>query len=259
MFNFSKGHGRFTMLLIDDDHVVREVIATLLTMAGHLVQTAEDGAKALKLLKDRTCAPGVILVDAQMPGLNGRELLDALRKSSPARIFLISGSRRSDELMHAADGFLLKPFRTAELEKLLHQDKAHPPAAATETTNHALPAELPVIGAETLRRLREMMPDTGVRKIYFGLVADLRRRMTALQRAIDDGNDADVRRIGHTIKGGCAVAGAERAARLGEQIEMGALDKAGNQPGNKSKFLQELDEAIHDLERMLVAEFPSLP
>jgi CheY-like chemotaxis protein len=55
-----------TVLLIDDDMVSREVMATMLTMSGYPVHTAADGGTALDVLGGGECVPGVILMDAQM-------------------------------------------------------------------------------------------------------------------------------------------------------------------------------------------------
>jgi CheY-like chemotaxis protein len=52
MFSFGKQQPSPTLLLIDDDLVSREVMATVLTMSGYAVHTAEGGAPALKLLED---------------------------------------------------------------------------------------------------------------------------------------------------------------------------------------------------------------
>ena len=60
-----------TVLIIDDDMVSREVMATVLTMTGYSIHTAAQGAEAIALLESGACTPGVILMDTQMPGLNG--------------------------------------------------------------------------------------------------------------------------------------------------------------------------------------------
>jgi CheY-like chemotaxis protein len=62
------------VLLIDDDLVSREVAATVLTMTGFTVHTAVDGNAALEMLAREVCRPGVILMDAQMPGLSGTKV-----------------------------------------------------------------------------------------------------------------------------------------------------------------------------------------
>src|SRR5262249_35450644 len=98
------------VLVIDDDMVSREVLATVLTMSGYTVHTAGDGAAALALLDAGDSRPEVILMDTQMPGLSGVKLIDALHARSRAKVFAISGSPAPDEVTQAADGFLLKPF-----------------------------------------------------------------------------------------------------------------------------------------------------
>src|ERR1019366_2965208 len=98
-----------TVLLIDDDMVSREVLATVLTMGGYPVHTADDGESAIKLIASCVCEPGVILMDAQMPGLSGTALIKELRAASKATVVVISASGPPKEVVAAADGLLLKP------------------------------------------------------------------------------------------------------------------------------------------------------
>ena len=92
MRNFETRRSLPTLLLIDDDMVSREVTATVLTMNGYPVHTAVDGAEALKMLTGGDCAPEVILMDAQMPGLSGTRLIAELRTRTKAKIVAVSGS-----------------------------------------------------------------------------------------------------------------------------------------------------------------------
>lgn len=240
------------VLLIDDDMVSREVLATLLTMGGLSVHTAADGRTALELLTQGSCAPDAILMDARMPGLSGRDLIVELRKLSRAVVVAMSGSDVPADIAAAADGFLLKPFGVEELARLLERREAQkrPEVEANE------PGE-PVVKAETLAQLRAMMPEKGVRQIYAVVVADLDQRMAALEAAIGRGDLAEVGRIGHAIKGGCAMAGAAQAARLGERLETAGAEAWGNELDNSRQLLKELRTAHRNLERMLEAEFPA--
>ena len=72
------------VLLIDDDLVSREVMATVLTMSGYTVHTAADGDASLSLLAAGECMPDVILMDAQMPGVSGTERIAQLRQRTRA-------------------------------------------------------------------------------------------------------------------------------------------------------------------------------
>jgi DNA-binding response OmpR family regulator len=232
------------VLIIDDDMVSREVSATVLTMSGYTVYSAADGAESLSLLDGGTCSPEVILMDAQMPGLSGKPLIEQLRTRTKATLYAISGSDATNEVKAAADGFLLKPFGPEALQRLL---ETHSPEISPTLADN-----VPVVRSETLAQLRGMMPDKAVREIYAAIVIDLDKRMTALKAAVNQGDVAEVRRIGHSIKGGCGMAGAAQAARLGALLESGSDDL-----DNSKTILKELRAAARNLQRMLDAEFPA--
>ena len=253
MFNLGASPNLPTVLLIDDDMVSREVMATVLTMTGYTVHTADGGKAALELLASATWGPDVVLMDAQMPGLSGVPLVAQLRAASNADIYAVSGSNPPAELIAACDGFLLKPFPPDALTRLLqkHSEKATPPVVS------ALDPRTPVVNPETLAQLRSMMPETGVRQIYAAVVADLFKRTAAIETAIAAKDAAEIRRIGHAIKGGCSMAGAAQAAAIGTLLENGALKLKGNHLDNDSPLLKHLRTATLALQRMLETEFPA--
>jgi CheY-like chemotaxis protein len=243
-----------TVLLIDDDLVSREVAATVLTMSGYTVYTAERGEAALGMIGVKGCNPGVVLMDAQMPGLSGGDLIKELRVRSKAMVIVISGSESGDEIARTADGFLVKPFDAVALENLLGKRTARPAVAARKMVR----AEEgdPVVSAETLAQLRGLMPEEGIREIFSAVAADLETRITELQSAIRAQDLAAVRRIGHAIKGGCGMAGALQAARLGAMLEALPDEPAGNHLDNSTRLLNELRSAARNLERILTSELP---
>jgi CheY-like chemotaxis protein len=253
MLNFDDRRKLPTLLLIDDDMVSREVTATLLTMSGYAVHTAEDGAAALEELADRKCVPEVILMDAQLPGLSGTRLIKKLRARTKARIYAISGSHPSAEVAAAADGFLQKPFDSEALGKLLGGD----PVPDDVSRPSRLDQNEPVISPETLAQFRGLMPEPAVAEIYMAVVADLTKRMQALEIAIAKGDNAEVRRIGHAIKGGCGMAGALQAARVGAMFEEISGESDSNHLDNSMALLGDLRAAARNLERMLEAELPA--
>jgi CheY-like chemotaxis protein/HPt (histidine-containing phosphotransfer) domain-containing protein len=259
MLDFGPQQDLLTVLLIDDDLVSREVMATVLTMSGYTVHTAAGGEASLEVLADGGCVPSVILVDAQMPGLSGSQLIEKLRARSRASIYVISASNAPDEMVAGADGFLLKPLTSDGLQKLL---RAHAPRAAHSEPPSSSAAPVaqtgdPVVNPKTLAELREMMPAAAVRQIYAAIVADLDKRIAALEAAIAAGDAAEVRRIGHAIKGGCGMAGALQAARLGASLESGILESNGNHLDNTSSVIGDLRAAARRLESMLEAGFPA--
>lgn len=244
-----------SILLIDDDQVSREVTAALLSLSGYSVRTAGDGAAALEMLEAPEFEPDAILMDAQMPGLGAAPLISRLRGCSKAKIVVVSGSNPPEGLAAAADGFLLKPFAAEALNRLLRE----PLAAASERARGGV--ETPVISAETLASLRNLMPESAVREIYRTLVSNLQHHVLALEAAIARGDAAEVSRIGHAIKGGCAMAGAIEAARVGALLETAAQVRGRRQQSdewNNSVFLvRELRTAVRNLEVMMEGELPA--
>jgi len=232
-----------TVLLIDDDMICREVIATILTLNGYMLHTAADGEESLSMLDGGNCTPQVILVDVQMPGLNGVPLIEQLRAHSKADIYAISGSEPPADLRAAVDGFLLKPFGPDALQKLLDEHKRKLPESEVGSDD-------PVVSAKILSQFRQMMPEATVREVYGAVVTDLKKRNTALQAAIARGDATEVRRIGHSIKGGCGMAGAKQAARLGALLEA-----ESDELSNSEAIRLELTVAQENLERMLKVEF----
>ncbi len=254
MFGLTVRRDQVAVLLIDDDLVSREVTATLLTLSGYTVHTAENGAAALEILATVSPAPDIVLMDAQMPGLSGTDLIKQMREHSKARILAISGSALPPEVVEATDGFLIKPFEVEAMRKVL-DGRVSQEAAATSMS--MLEPDAPVINLAVLAQLRALMPERAVRQIYRAMVTDLDQRATALQAAIARGDMAEASRIGHAIKGGCAMAGASQAARLGALIEKGARTASGNQLDNGAVLIGDLRAAARALESMLDPELPA--
>jgi len=257
MLDFGAKQDLPTVLLIDDDLISREVMATVLTMSGYTVHTAADGDASLELLAAGEWTPDVILMDAQMPGLSGARLIAQLRTRTRATIYAISGSHPPEEVVAASDGFLLKPFGADALNRLLEEHAAQ----SNPSSVPSIVADVPVVNSETLAQLRAIMPESAVREIYAAVVADLGKKTNALQIAFAKRDTKEIRRIGHAIKGGCAMAGAQQAARLGAIIESSegssSAPQSVNQLDNSSNLLRDLRAASLNLERMLELEFPA--
>ena len=249
MISHGSQHELPVILLIDDDLVSREVTATVLTLSDYTVHTADNGEAAVALLKARVCEPGVILADVQMPGLSGGALVAELRKLSPGvPVYLISASEPAAEIMSAADGVLLKPFGPEDLHNLLQGRPPQPEITFLDS------GEV-VVSVEVIRQFRQMMPEAAIREIYSAMVADLKRRIEALGIAISKRDPAEVRRIGHAIKGGCGMAGALQAARLGATLE--TLEATDNYFDNSRALLRDLRMAAQALQSMLKDELPA--
>jgi CheY-like chemotaxis protein len=106
-----------SVLVVDDQGPIRRLVATVLSDAGYSVQQAENGRQALEQMKQNGF--DLLITDILMPETDGIELINYLRKSSPAtKIIAVSGAeafylRIAQNL--GADLVLLKPFRIEDL------------------------------------------------------------------------------------------------------------------------------------------------
>jgi cyclic di-GMP phosphodiesterase len=108
------------VLIVDDEEVVRGVLARILRGEGYAVEFATDGTGALSSAK--TLAPDVVLLDVTMPGLDGFEVCRRLKQDTATRltpVIIISAladrEHRIKGLEAGADDFLTKPFDVQEL------------------------------------------------------------------------------------------------------------------------------------------------
>ncbi len=110
------------ILVVDDDAISRKILAQLLASAGHDCRECEDGAKALQLIHAKP--PSLLLLDFDMPGLNGAEVLRRLRSDADPAVAQIPtimltghGSEESEVscLQAGADDFVTKPINAAVL------------------------------------------------------------------------------------------------------------------------------------------------
>jgi CheY-like chemotaxis protein len=109
------------LLIVDDDADFRTGLRTALEMKGYQVDEAANGEEALAKLSDR--APLLVLLDLQMPVMNGREMLQRMRttpdlKDVPVVIISGFGFEWEAELM-GAQGYIGKPFEAQELEQTI--------------------------------------------------------------------------------------------------------------------------------------------
>jgi CheY-like chemotaxis protein len=109
------------ILVVDDDADFRTGLRAALEMKGYQVEEAANGQEALERLTPKP--PLLVLLDLQMPVMNGREMLQRMRaqpelKEVPVVIISGFGFEWEAELM-GAQGYIGKPFEPQELEKTI--------------------------------------------------------------------------------------------------------------------------------------------
>ena len=108
---------RSRVLLVDDDPIVRDVLARYLMRSGFSVETAGDGAAALIALDGGS--PDLVLLDLMLPKLNGFEVLEAIRERTSTPVIMLTAKREEGDriagLDFGADDYVTKPFSPREV------------------------------------------------------------------------------------------------------------------------------------------------
>ncbi|MBB3931674.1 DNA-binding NtrC family response regulator [Kaistia hirudinis] len=108
------------ILVTEDDDAVRSFVARALTLDGHRIETAEDGADALETLRREEGAFDLLLSDIKMPMMDGIALAKEAKPEFPGlTILLMTGfadqRERADDLARIIHDVVQKPFSLAEI------------------------------------------------------------------------------------------------------------------------------------------------
>ncbi len=134
------------ILVVDDEAELRNMLRLFLEKSNYSVKEAEDGTKALEIMKEQL--PDAIVLDAMLPGIHGFDICYRIKNSDATRhipVIMISavyrGWRYSKDVkaLYGADEFLEKPLRLENLKRVLQSalDNKEQAAPATELTAKA--------------------------------------------------------------------------------------------------------------------------
>jgi DNA-binding response OmpR family regulator len=124
-----------SVLVVDDEPIIREVLARYLEHAGFEVETADDGNRALQAVS--AGQPDLMILDLMLPGLDGLEVFRRIQGSAnqPAVIMLTARGAETDRVVGlelGADDYVSKPFSPRELvarvQAVLRRAGSHDPA-----------------------------------------------------------------------------------------------------------------------------------
>ena len=108
---------RGSVLVVDDEPTITEVVSRYLERAGYSAHVAADGPGALQVAAETR--PDLVVLDLMMPGMDGLEVMRLLRERQPVLIILLTAkgeqSDRIAGLRLGADDYVVKPFSPAEL------------------------------------------------------------------------------------------------------------------------------------------------
>ena len=146
----SQGRPRGSVLVVDDEPIIAEVVARYLDRAGYETRVACDGPQALQLVAEHR--PDLVVLDVMLPGLGGLEVMSRLRDAARERtavVLLTARGREADRisgLRLGADDYVVKPFSPAELVARVDHDDL----AAQRFLRHLLRRARGVVGVGAL-------------------------------------------------------------------------------------------------------------
>jgi CheY-like chemotaxis protein len=141
-----------TILVVDDSPEMQRYLRALLETDSYRVETASNGYEALHTLS-RGCTPQVVLLDLEMPGMDGLETLRRMQDLRPQlRVIMCSGVDDPSKILKAlafgADAFLVKPIQhlylSAAIERCLNEGRAKRAAEHLGAHVFVLPSPSPL-------------------------------------------------------------------------------------------------------------------
>jgi two-component system, sensor histidine kinase len=263
-------------VLVAEDHSVnRQYIGTLLERAGHRVRFADNGAAAVAEAEREL--PDLVLMDVHMPVLDGLSATRTLRtKPAPlgqVKVIAVTAdafdATRERMLEAGADGHLVKPFRTPELDVLLldlfgHRGPAPADAPLRLTSREDPPAMLPpahspgrtaktpeLLDLRTVSELSGLLSLDGVRPLMTGFFADDSRAYDTLLAGFARRDAGSLVTLAHRFKGAAQLLGLTALATHAEAIERHLGGWSPEEADAAAAELRKLWTASHTLCRRL--------
>ncbi len=113
-----------SILVVDDEAMMRSLLEKILTRDGYKVFTAEGGREALQVLAEQSIS--IIISDLRMPGVDGFELLKLVHRDYPGIAMIMMTAHGDtytvkDALLLGADEYITKPFKSFEISLVVER------------------------------------------------------------------------------------------------------------------------------------------
>jgi two-component system sensor histidine kinase/response regulator len=231
------------VLVADDNEVNRELIVRQLAKLGVRADAVGSGREAIEAADGG--AYDVVLMDCQMPGIDGLQAARAIRSLEPGErrttIVAITAGVAPGEieasLAAGMDAALTKPFSTVKLSEALGRVLTPGPADSASPVDRVV-----------LERLRtDVGDDDALRRIAALFVEGLEESRAELVRATAAGDTDAVRRVAHRLRSSSATFGAQRLAALTRELEATGTADARGLIAEVERESERVAEAIAEL------------
>ncbi|HOP05779.1 MAG TPA: response regulator [candidate division Zixibacteria bacterium] len=127
-----------SILIVDDELMMRNLLMKILSREGYRINTAEDGVAALEYLKNNKV--DIVISDMKMPRMDGFELLSIIKKDHPEIGVIIMTAYGDtytvkDALLLGADEYVTKPFKSYEISLVVERAYWRILSASNQTSN----------------------------------------------------------------------------------------------------------------------------
>lgn len=249
------------LLVVDDNAVNRRIIGMYLKAMGLSFETAGSGSIALNMLDKAHF--DIVLMDINMPGMNGFEATRQLRSHLPAHrqpvVIALTGAvsnvSRNRCLDEGMNDFLPKPVTRSQLAAALDRvfagfEQTGEPAPASA---HTLPAagDEPVVDTGQLQALVDEVGLDGLSQLIDLFIDDTRKNLAHYREAVDQADFETQRSDLHALKSSARYLGATPMATLAERMENAF--KCGNKSWaseQSSTFFHQAERALDELGRL---------
>jgi two-component system sensor histidine kinase/response regulator len=214
------------------------------------VETAHHGQQALDILQTRSF--DAILMDCEMPVMDGFSATKAVRRLEPAEIHVpiialtadVTSAGRAACLAAGMDDHLAKPFRREALHAILSRWLGGNPVRPPVSTAPHAPPNAPILDGATLDALRAL-PKRGPKDMLMHIgelyLVDSRGLIASIEQSLSAGNAADLARAAHAWRSYNGNVGAHGLAQLCRELEDAA--RAGNFASARQIYTQ--IQALH--------------
>ena len=210
------------ILLVEDEEDTANLIKLIMEEEGFLVVHAVDGRQALEQI-DNMPPPDVVLMDIQIPHVNGLSLLGMIRTKpewNAIPVVMLTADSAQTEVRRAMDlgvqDYILKPFKREVLVTRLQQlSKQTPKETSTMSQSQLNPTE----GGQ---KKETVIVDASFEPLMQKFMANRKKEVTAMQEALARQDFETVQKIAHGAKGAGGSYGFDRVTEIAAAIEQAA-------------------------------------
>jgi len=226
------GPGNPLRILLVEDYVVNQKVATrILERMGYRTDIAGNGIEAIESIHRKPY--DVVLMDVQMPQMDGLEATRFIRKNFPAyrqpRIIAMTANAMQGDrekcLASGMDDYISKPINVDALIRALSQCRASSGQPSSPSVDSQAPCEAPTLDPEIFQQFQEAMGEMTA-DILREFFSEAPKQLNTLRLSLEKYDLAVLERMAHSLKSGSALVGAMRLSGLCKALELSARENS---------------------------------